>query len=136
MSRVTGIAVVGPPGSGKSTLAAALQRRGLLSTACLLLRKKRAAGVINRENNTPGPQCRPPDTFSGAPRCLRMSKVLCSHCDEPARAFRANPDGTETPFCALHIPHREPRRASGQFRAFISSQCHIPMAADGTQKTG
>jgi hypothetical protein len=51
-----------------------------------------------------------------------MGDVLsCSICGEPARAFRANPDGSETPFCARHIPNREPRRSTGRFRVHASS---------------
>jgi hypothetical protein len=45
----------------------------------------------------------------------------CSICGEPARAFRANADGSETPFCARHIPNRDPRRSTGRFRVHASS---------------
>ena len=62
-----------------------------------------------------------PGHMAGFARYTGMTKVLCSHCDEPARAFRANRDGTETPYCARHIPNREPRRPAGQFRIFAST---------------
>jgi hypothetical protein len=54
-------------------------------------------------------------------RYTRM-KIPCSRCHEPARAFRANADGTETPFCARHIPNREPRRAASEFRPLAVMQ--------------
>jgi hypothetical protein len=52
---------------------------------------------------------------------IMTDTVSCSICGEPARAFRANADGTETPFCAQHIPNREPRRSTGRFRVHASS---------------
>src|SRR3954470_5759423 len=60
-----------------------------------------------------------------------MTDVPCSVCGEPARAFRANADGSATPFCAQHIPNRESRRTTGRFRIIAAPAPEVaPREAD------